>query len=216
MFSPERPAPLPSPPSLVTVVVVNWNRRELLRACLASLERQTGCNARFDLVLVDNGSADQSVEMARREFGRSPAFTLRVIENSDNRGFCAANNQGMAVAETPYIALLNNDAEAEPGWLAALCEALERPPRSRHGRVEDPRLGITRAHRQSRPPHLPRRPEPRPRHRRTRPRAVRPGRRGALARRLRLPLPPSHDRRDRRLRRGLLRLRRRRRTRPAR
>jgi len=126
--SPERPTPLPSPPSLVTVVVVNWNRRELLRACLESLERQTGLTASFDVVLVDNGSADQSVEMAEREFGRSPAFALRVIENSGNRGFCAANNQGMAVAQTPYIALLNNDAEAEPGWLGALCEALERRP----------------------------------------------------------------------------------------
>lgn len=124
----ERPTPLPFPLSLVTVVVVNWNRRELLRACLASLERQTGAVAPFDVVLVDNGSADQSVEMAESEFGRSPSFRLRVIRNSGNRGFCAANNQGMAVAQTPYIALLNNDAEAEPGWLAALCEALERRP----------------------------------------------------------------------------------------
>jgi len=93
-------------------VVVNWNRRELLRACLASLERQTGVE--FETIVVDNGSTDGSAEMAEREFGR------RVIRNPENRGFCAANNQGIAAARGEFIALLNNDAEAEPGWLAAL------------------------------------------------------------------------------------------------
>jgi hypothetical protein len=97
---------------LISVVVVNWNRRELLRACLASLARQTGVE--FETIVVDNGSTDGSAEMAEREFGR------RVIRNTENRGFCAANNQGIAAARGEFIALLNNDAEAEPGWLAAL------------------------------------------------------------------------------------------------
>src|SRR5437763_7470850 len=55
--------------------------------------------------------------MAEREFG------ARVIRNRENRGFCAANNQGIAAAHGEFIALLNNDAEAEPGWLAALHSA---------------------------------------------------------------------------------------------
>ena len=114
--------------AVVTVVVVNWNRRELLRNCLLSLEAQEGMAGRFEVVLVDNGSVDQSVEMAEREFGDSAAFRLQVIENSRNLGFCEANNQGMALARTPYIALLNNDAEAESGWLSALCEGLEARP----------------------------------------------------------------------------------------
>ncbi|MGB7721730.1 MAG: glycosyltransferase family 2 protein, partial [Bryobacteraceae bacterium] len=97
---------------MISVVVVNWNRKELLRACLASLARQTGVE--FETIVVDNGSTDGSAEMAEREFGR------RVIRNPENRGFCAANNQGIAVARGEFIALLNNDAEAEPGWLAAL------------------------------------------------------------------------------------------------
>jgi len=97
---------------LISVVVVNWNRRELLRACLASLARQTGVE--FETIVVDNGSTDGSAEMAAGEFGG------RVIRNTENRGFCAANNQGIAAARGEFIALLNNDAEAEPGWLAAL------------------------------------------------------------------------------------------------
>ncbi|MEP7365426.1 MAG: glycosyltransferase family 2 protein [Acidobacteriota bacterium] len=121
---------LPRPEPVVTVVVVNWNRRELLRNCLRSLEGQEGLEGPFEVVLVDNGSDDQSVEMAEREFGESAAFRLQVVENIRNLGFCEANNQGMALARTPYIALLNNDAEAEPGWLAALCEGMEARPRA--------------------------------------------------------------------------------------
>ncbi|HEX3995420.1 MAG TPA: glycosyltransferase family 2 protein, partial [Acetobacteraceae bacterium] len=105
---------------MVTVIVVNWNRRELLRACLDSLCRQTGVP--FEIIVVDNGSNDGSAEMAEREFG------CRVIRNRENRGFCAANNQGIAAAAGEFIALLNNDAEAEPGWLPALCLACDRAP----------------------------------------------------------------------------------------
>ena len=100
--------------------MVNWNRRELLRACLRSLEQQTGIP--FETIVVDNGSSDGSADLAETEFG------ARVIRNPDNRGFCAANNQGIAAAQGDFIALLNNDAEAEPGWLAALHAACSRAP----------------------------------------------------------------------------------------
>ena len=96
-------------------MVVNWNRKELLRACLDSLRRQAGVE--FETILVDNGSTDGSAEMAEQEPG------ARVIRNDRNRGFCAANNQGIAAARGEFVALLNNDAEAEPGWLAALHRA---------------------------------------------------------------------------------------------
>ncbi|MGI8989307.1 MAG: glycosyltransferase family 2 protein [Bryobacteraceae bacterium] len=97
----------------VTVIVVNWNRKPLLRACLASLRGQTSPAA--ETIVIDNGSEDGSVEMIASEF---PEF--RVIRNSANRGFCAANNQGIDAANGDLIALLNNDAEADPNWLAAL------------------------------------------------------------------------------------------------
>jgi GT2 family glycosyltransferase len=105
---------------LISVVVVNWNRKELLRACLASLQRQSGVE--FETIVVDNGSSDGSADMAERE------FHARVIRNRHNHGFCAANNQGIGAASGEFVALLNNDAEAEPGWLAALLEACGSRP----------------------------------------------------------------------------------------
>ena len=110
----------------VSVIVVNWNRRELLRACLESLAAQT--IADFEVIVVDNGSEDGSAEMAEKEFGGAGRIDVRVIRNRENRGFCAANNQGIEVARSPLIALLNNDAEADRGWLAALVGALARWP----------------------------------------------------------------------------------------
>jgi GT2 family glycosyltransferase len=107
----------------ISVVVVNWNRRELLRACLGSLVRQSLSG--FEVVVVDNGSHDGSAEMAVAEFGGCPKFRLKLIRNPENRGFCAANNQGIAASSGEFIALLNNDAEAEPGWLAALREVFD-------------------------------------------------------------------------------------------
>jgi GT2 family glycosyltransferase len=105
---------------LISVVVVNWNRKALLRACLASLANQAG--VAFETIVVDNGSTDESAEMAEREFG------ALVVRKRENRGFCAANNQGIAAARGEYVALLNNDAEAQAGWLAALHAACTRAP----------------------------------------------------------------------------------------
>ena len=110
----------------ISVIVVNWNRRELLRNCLLSLTRQRGVS--FEVILVDNGSEDGSAEMAENEFGSRSGFPLQILRNASNRGFCAANNQGIAVARGHYVALLNNDAEAAPGWLAALRRAFEHGP----------------------------------------------------------------------------------------
>jgi GT2 family glycosyltransferase len=107
---------MPAPP-LVTVVVVNWNRRELLQSCLKSLAAQT--HRSFEVVVVDNGSVDESAALVE-EMASSYPVPLRLIVNSNNRGFCAANNQGFAASHSDLVALLNNDAEADPGWLEAL------------------------------------------------------------------------------------------------
>jgi GT2 family glycosyltransferase len=107
---------MPAPP-LVTVVVVNWNRRELLQSCLKSLARQT--HPSFEVVVIDNGSGDGSAALVA-EMASSYPVLLRLIVNSNNRGFCAANNQGFAASRSELVALLNNDAEADPGWLEAL------------------------------------------------------------------------------------------------
>jgi GT2 family glycosyltransferase len=104
-------------------VVVNWNRRELLYACLRSLQFQDGVE--FEIIVIDNGSDDGSPEMVASEFVAGAGVPVRLIRNQENRGFCAANNQGIAAAGGHLIALLNNDAEAQPGWLRALVKVFE-------------------------------------------------------------------------------------------
>ena len=104
----------------VSVVIANWNRKELLRACLESLARQS--HRSFEVVVVDNGSSDGSVALVEEMAKRYPV-PLHLIANPSNVGFCAANNQGIFSTSAALVALLNNDAEAEPGWLEALEQA---------------------------------------------------------------------------------------------
>lgn len=66
--------------------------------------------------------------MAESEFGSQPGFDLKVIRNENNRGFCAANNQGFAASRSEFVALLNNDAEAEAGWLNSLQRLFDGAP----------------------------------------------------------------------------------------
>lgn len=109
----------------MSVIIVNWNRRDMLRGCLESLTRQRGPG--FEVIVVDNGSTDGSAEMAA-SFACNAPFPLHLIRNAGNCGFCAANNQGIAAAAGAWVALLNNDAEAEPGWLDAMLRAAARDP----------------------------------------------------------------------------------------
>lgn len=107
----------------ISVIVVNWNRAELLHNALESLARQRGVE--FETIVVDNGSVDRSLEVAAQQAARHPSLKLRLIANRSNRGFCAANNQGIAASRAALVALLNNDAEADAGWLAALRRAFQ-------------------------------------------------------------------------------------------
>lgn len=105
----------------VTVVIPNWNGRHLLGTCLGALQEQTYRD--FDVVVVDNGSADGSAEWLGQNFAG------RVIANETNRGFAAAVNQGIRASPGQYIATLNNDTAPSPGWLAELMAAMESEAR---------------------------------------------------------------------------------------
>jgi len=107
---------------LVSVVIPNLNGRDMLACCLRSLERQTFKD--FEVIIVDNGSTDGSVEMVRSGF----PWLETVIENESNMGFAKASNQGIEAAVGDLIALLNNDTETHPGWLADLVRAAEANP----------------------------------------------------------------------------------------
>ena len=115
---------LPAHDPLVTVVVVNQDRRVLLRHCLRSIAGQVYQN--LEVIVVDNGSVDGSeCVIPDKELSGLP---IRLIKNLNNLGFCTANNQALRFARGKYVALLNNDAEADEGWLQALVAALEANP----------------------------------------------------------------------------------------
>jgi len=105
----------------LSVVIVNWNVSDLLRRCLHSI-LDTQCLT-LDVIVVDNASADDSVEMVRDEF---PGVHL--IVNADNRGFPAANNQGIAAARGRYILLLNPDTEVAGDALATMVAFADAHP----------------------------------------------------------------------------------------
>lgn len=105
----------------VTIIIPNYNGRELLKNCLRSLERQTFSD--FKVLVVDNGSSDGSVSLT------SGILDLEYIRLKENRGFCGAVNIGIAHTKTPYLILLNNDTEAEESFVEKLCEAIEASDR---------------------------------------------------------------------------------------
>jgi GT2 family glycosyltransferase len=107
-------------PPVVSVIVVNWNGEPYLVECVDSLLAQT--YPRTEIIVVDNGSTDGSVGLLRDRYGAK----IRLIVNRDNRGFTGGNNDGMAAASGDYVALINNDATADPGWVAALVREAER------------------------------------------------------------------------------------------
>jgi len=108
-------------PPTVSIVIVNWNGLHFLKECWAALAAQT--YAPVEVIVVDNASTDGSLEWLAAQ---TPAPQL--IRNAANRGFAASNNQGLALARGAYVALLNNDAYPDPGWLAALVAAAEANP----------------------------------------------------------------------------------------
>ena len=113
--TPQVPAPL------VSLLLVNWNGGEVLPRCLDSLAAQTFLD--FEIILVDNGSTDGSVESAK---ARWPG--MEVFRQGENTGFAAANNLGARHARGRWLALLNTDAFPAPDWLATLLHAAHEHP----------------------------------------------------------------------------------------
>ena len=104
-----------------SVVIPNLNGARWLEGCLEGLAKQR--HSGFEIIVVDNGSTDDSRDVVRR---RCPDATLVAL--SDNHGFAAAANAGIVAARGRYIALLNNDTVPEPAWLGQLVEALDTNP----------------------------------------------------------------------------------------
>lgn len=109
----------PVSPTLA-VIIANWNTRDLLRQCILSVLQSS---LDVQVIVVDNGSTDGSVQMVGGEFE-----SVKLIVNSDNRGFAAANNQGLRAATAPYCMLLNSDTVVLDDALATLVRHMGENP----------------------------------------------------------------------------------------
>lgn len=108
----------------VSIIIVNWNTRELLRDCLASLyEKVQGLP--FEVLVVDNASTDGSVEVIRNGF---PSVSL--IVNSKNVGFAKANNQALEKSRAEYVLLLNSDTIVPEGVIGKMVEFMDDHPQA--------------------------------------------------------------------------------------
>lgn len=103
------------------MVIPSWDGADLLRLALTSLRRQQFRD--FEILVVDNGSRDGTAAMLAADFPEVRSLTF-----PENRGFAAAVNAGIRESQGEIIALMNNDIEADPGWLGALVGALDRRP----------------------------------------------------------------------------------------
>ncbi len=107
----------------LSILIVNWNGGKVLPHCLDSLTAQT-CQD-FEIILVDNGSADGSVDALA---SRWPQLPLQLIRLPENIGFAAANNLAAHAAQGEWLVLLNNDAFPTPNWLETLLANARQHP----------------------------------------------------------------------------------------
>lgn len=106
----------------VSIIIVNWNARDLLRACLESIYRETQ-GVRFEVIVVDNVSSDGSVEMLRGDFP-----SVRSIASDFNRGFAGGNNVGMQASTGRYLFLLNPDTVVRDNAIAEMVRFADAHP----------------------------------------------------------------------------------------
>jgi GT2 family glycosyltransferase len=108
-------------PETFSVIIPNWNGVKFLPACLNSLRAQT--YRHVEVLVVDNASSDESVSLIQRDYPE-----VRLIALTENRGFTGAVNAGIAQAKGSLVALLNQDAEADPRWLEEMAYAADAHP----------------------------------------------------------------------------------------
>lgn len=103
----------------VSVVVVNYNGQKYIDELLASLQNQISNNFTYEIVFVDNNSADDSVKYIQQHWAEK-IKNLKVVESKENLGFAGGNNLGVKESQGKYFVLLNNDTKPNEDWLQNL------------------------------------------------------------------------------------------------
>ncbi|MCW4047204.1 MAG: glycosyltransferase family 2 protein [Candidatus Bathyarchaeota archaeon] len=110
---------------LVSIIIVNYNGRKSIEKCLNSVLKTN--YAKFEVVFVDNGSIDGSIEFAKN-FVADSAINMRLIMNQENLGFAEGNNIGVQNSKGKYVVFLNNDTIVDRNWLLYLVALMEKKP----------------------------------------------------------------------------------------
>lgn len=108
---------------LFSIIIVNFNAKEFLKNCLNSILRNSFDN--YEIIVVDNGSTDGSLQLVREEFRNQPE-KIKAIALSRNLGPAAARNSGARVARGEYLGFLDNDTEVDKDWICAALRCFER------------------------------------------------------------------------------------------
>ncbi|MFH1441766.1 MAG: glycosyltransferase [Candidatus Omnitrophota bacterium] len=104
---------------LVSIIIVNYNGKHLLKGCFDSLLILDYPQDKIEIIMVDNGSDDGSIEYVRDKFSK-----VKILKNDVNN-YCRANNLGIKATKGKYVALLNNDVKVDKKWLIYLLKCLQ-------------------------------------------------------------------------------------------
>lgn len=117
-------------PYELSIIIVNWNGGSLLRRCVETIVSSQP-ETTYEILIVDNASQDDSLDQLRASEVLTPLLAhqqLRILNNSENRGFGAANNQGFALTHAPFVFLLNLDTEVRTGTIDTLLRTIKSDP----------------------------------------------------------------------------------------
>ncbi len=107
---------------LVTVIIVNYNGKKLIKECLDALFEISYPKNKLEVIVIDNGSTDESVKYIKGNYKK-----VKVIQTAINN-YCRSCNIGIACARGDYIVLLNNDVTVKEQWLSRLVEVMQGDP----------------------------------------------------------------------------------------
>ena len=111
-------------PGLVSIIILTMNALKFTKECVESIKNNT--DYPHEIIFIDNGSTDGTIDYLRRVAISNPHYTL--IVNEYNRGFSGGNNQGAAAAHGDYLMFLNNDVIVPRGWLSRMVRTLSLDP----------------------------------------------------------------------------------------
>jgi GT2 family glycosyltransferase len=105
--------------SLISIVILNYNSKNLLTNCVESILKSTYKN--YEIIVVDNNSKDQSQKKCKEQFNQ-----IKLIQNTENLGYCEGNNVGIRQIKGEFVIILNPDTLVDPNWILELIKGYNK------------------------------------------------------------------------------------------